>query len=271
MSISYFTGRTILITGASSGIGSEFARQLAPVATRMVLVARRNDRLQVLESELKAMNTTLEVLTRSIDLRDQRSLEDFCDWLDQSGLTLDFLINNAGLGDHGPFINSEWERVNSLLQVNINALTYLTFRVLPILKKTGQGVILNVSSIASFLPLPNNAVYAATKAYVTSFSEAVRAELRSSNISVTVLCPGPVSTEYLEHATRTGDHSSHTAPFLVVPVEEVVRDALQAAANDRARVVPGGLVNFAMTIVGALPMFIMRLVYQARLARRRPK
>jgi uncharacterized protein len=267
MSSSYFTGRTILITGASSGIGSEFARQLAPAAAKMILVARRNDRLQALESELKAMNAKLEVFTRAVDLRDQHALDDLCDWLDQSGLAIDFLINNAGLGDHGPFINSRWERVSSLLQVNINALTYLTFRVLPILKKTGRGVILNVSSIASFLPLPNNAVYAATKAYVTSFSEAVRAELRSSNVSVTVLCPGPVTTEYLEQATRAGDHSSHTAPFLVIPLEEVVRQALQAAANDRARVVPGALVNLAMTIVGALPMFIKRLVYRARLGR----
>lgn len=270
MSISYFTGRTILITGASSGLGSEFARQLAPVAAKMVLVARRNDRLQALESELKAINTALEVFTRSIDLRDQPDLERFCDWLDESGFALDFLINNAGLGDHGPFINSEWERISSLLQVNISALTYLTFRVLPTIKKTGRGVILNVSSIASFLPLPNNAVYAATKAYVTSFSEAVRAELRSSNVSVTVLCPGPVTTEYLSHATRAGDRAGHTAPFLLQPVEEVVRQALEAAAKDRASVVPGALVNLAMAIVRFLPMFILRPVYQARLSRSKP-
>ena len=270
MSISFFTGRTILITGASSGLGSEFARQLAPVAAKMVLVARRDDRLQALQTELKAKNTALEVFVRSVDLRDQRDLQSFCDWLDESGLALDFLINNAGLGDHGPFINSEWARVNSLLQVNINALTYLTFRVLPIIKKARRGLILNVSSIASFLPLPNNAVYAATKAYVTSFSEAVRAELRSSNVSVTVLCPGPVTTEYLSHATRAGDRAGHTAQFLLLPGEEVVRQALEAAAKDRARVVPGALVNLAMTIVRSLPMSIKRLVYQARLSRAKP-
>src|SRR6202008_401322 len=110
MSVSYFTGRVIRITGASSGFGSEFARQLAPVAAKMVLVARRNDRLQELQTELKAKNTALEVFTRAVDLRDQSELERFCDWLDESGLALDFLINNAGLGDHGPFIDSDWER-----------------------------------------------------------------------------------------------------------------------------------------------------------------
>lgn len=271
MSIGYFTGRTILITGASSGLGSEFARQLAPVAAKMVLVARRNDRLKALESELKAINIRLELSTHCLDLRDQSELRRFCDWLDQSGFGLDLLINNAGLGDHGSFINSDWERVSSMLHVNISALTYLTFRVLPIIKRTGRGGIINVSSIASFLPLPNNAVYAATKAYVTSFSEALRAELRSSHVSVTVLCPGPVSTEYLSHATRAGDRASHTAPFLLFPVEDVVRHALQATAKDRARVVPGALVNFAMTIVRLIPMPIKRLVYRARLARRKAR
>jgi short-subunit dehydrogenase len=116
--------------------------------------------------------------------------------------------------------------------------------------------------------LPNNAVYAATKAYVTSFSEAIRAELRSSNITVTTLCPGPVSTEYLSQATRPGDHASHTAPdFFIVPVQGIVRQALEGLAKDRARVVPGAFVNFLMTIIAFIPMFIKRLVYRAQLGR----
>jgi uncharacterized protein len=263
MRISYFTGCTVLITGASAGIGYEFARQLAPVVSTMVLVARRNDRLKALESELKALNPELKLFSRPLDLRNQDELELFCDWLDQTGLTVDLLINNAGLGDHGPFAKSEWERVHAMLQVNVYALTYLTFRVLPAMKKAGCGAILNVSSVASFLPLPNNAVYAATKAYVTSFSEAVRAELRSFDISVTALCPGPVSTEFLSLATRAGDHESHTAPsFFVVPAQKVVRDALEAVAKDRARVVPGAIVNFAMTVIAFVPMFIKRLIYR---------
>jgi short-subunit dehydrogenase len=183
-------------------------------------------------------------------------------------LTIDLLINNAGLGDHGPFVDSEWERVNSMLQVNVYALTYLTFRVLPGMRKAGRGAILNVSSIASLLPLPNSAVYAATKAYVTNLSEAIRAELRLSNISVTALCPGPVSTEFLSLATRGGDHQSHTAPdSFIVSVQEVVRQGLEAVTKHRARVVPGAIVNLAMTMVAFLPMFIKRLVYNARVKR----
>jgi uncharacterized protein len=269
MNIRYFAGRTILITGASAGIGYEFARQLAPAVSTMLLVARRNERLEALESELKAINPKVQLFSRSLDLRDHGELERFCDWLVQSNLNIDFLINNAGLGDHGPFLESQWERISAMLQVNINAVTYLTFRTLPMIRKTGRGAILNVSSIASFLPLPNNAVYAATKAYVTSFSEAIRAELRSSNVSVTTLCPGPVPTEYLSLATRSGDHQRHTAPdYFIVPVQEVVRHALEAVANDRARAVPGALVNFAMSIIGVVPMFIKRRVYDARLARK---
>jgi short-subunit dehydrogenase len=268
MRISSFTERTVLITGASAGIGYEFARQLAPVVRTMVLIARRNDRLEALKSELKVINPELELFGRPLDLRDKDGLERFCDWLDESGLAVALLINNAGLGDHGSFVDSEWERVKSMLQVNVYALTYLTFRVLPAMRKARCGAILNVSSIASFLPLPNSAVYAATKAYVTNFSEAIRAELRSSNISVTALCPGPVSTEFLSHATRGGDRQSHTAPdCFIVPVQEVVRQALEAVTKDRARVVPGAIVNLAMTMVAFLPMFIKRLVYDARVKR----
>ncbi len=265
MRISYFAGYTVLITGASAGIGCEFARQLAPVARKMILVARRTDRLEALESELKVINPGLELFGRSLDLRHQAELERLCNWLDESGLTIDLLINNAGVGDHGPFVESEWERVDSMLQVNVCALTYLTCRVLPAMRKAGDGAILNVSSVAGLLPLPNSAVYAATKAYVTSFSEAIRAELRFSNISVTALCPGPVETEFLSLATRGSDPQKHTAPnWFVVSVREVVRQALVAVTKDRASVIPGALVNLAMTPIAFLPMFIKRLVYNAR-------
>jgi uncharacterized protein len=268
MSISYFAECTVLITGASAGIGREFARQLAPVVSTMVLVARRSDRLETLELELKVINPDLEIFSRPLDLRNHPEVERFCDWLDESGLAIDLLINNAGLGDYGPFAESEWDRIDAMLQVNIHALTYLTYRILPKMRRAGCGAILNVSSTASFLPVPNMATYAATKAYVTSLSEALRAELRNSNLTVTVLCPGPVLTEFADVANRAGPAGNlKVAPeIFTVPVQDVVRDALNAVARDRARVVPGVLVNLAMTAIAFLPMFIKRLIYQLRLA-----
>ena len=209
MSISYFAECTALVTGASAGIGREFARQLAPVVHTLVLVARRDDRLKALELELKVINPKLEVFCRQVDLGNRSELERFCGWLDESDLAIDLLINNAGLGDYGFFIDSEWDRIQAMLDVNITALTYLTYRILPRMRRSGCGAILNVSSVAGLFPVPRVAVYAATKAYVTSLSEALRAELRNSNISVTVLCPGPTPTEFSDVAQRpTGEPSA---------------------------------------------------------------
>jgi uncharacterized protein len=269
MSISFFAECTVLITGASAGIGREFARQLAPTVNTMILVARRNDRLEALELELKIVNPRLEVFCRQLDLRDQAALERFCNWLDESGLTVDLLVNNAGIGDRGAFIDSEWGRVHAMLQVNIETLTYLTYRILSSMRKSGCGAILNVSSVASLVPVPHLAVYAATKAYVTSFSEALRAELRNANISVTALCPGPVPTEFSDVASRGQqvNVTSSAQDLFSVPVQEVVRRALDAVSRDRARVVPGHLVNLAMTAVAFLPMFLKRLILNAQAAR----
>jgi short-subunit dehydrogenase len=268
MSISYFAECTVLITGASAGIGREFARQLAPVVSTMILVARRNDRLEALELELKVVNPELEVYCRQLDLSDQAELKRFCDWLDESALAVDLLVNNAGLGDRGAFAESKWERVESMLEVNVQALTYLVYRILPSMRKSGCGAILNVSSVVSLIPVPNCAVYAATKAYVTSFSEALRAELRNSNISVTALCPGHVPTEFDDVAIREGDTYTTPGPdYLTVSVQEVVRQALSAVECDRARVIPGTALNLLMATVAFLPMFVKRLLLNAHVAR----
>ncbi|HEY0793811.1 MAG TPA: SDR family oxidoreductase [Chthoniobacterales bacterium] len=264
-SISYFAECTVLITGASAGLGREFARQLAPVVSTMVLVARRHERLETLALELKVINPDLELFSRPVDLGNEADLKRFADWLDESGLAIDLLVNNAGLGDQGPFVDGQWDRIEAMLRVNVYALTYLTYRILPRMQKAGCGAILNVSSVASFLPVPNMGVYAATKAYVTSFSEALRAELRGVNISVTTLCPGPVLTEFSDVAHRTTGSEAKAPEAFLVPVQDVVRDALNGVARDRARVVPGALVNLVMTLVAFVPMFIKRLVYQVQL------
>ncbi|MBV8216200.1 MAG: SDR family NAD(P)-dependent oxidoreductase [Verrucomicrobia bacterium] len=267
MSTSYFAGCTVLVTGASAGIGREFARQLAPVVGSIILVARRAERLEALELELKVINPDLEVFYRALDLRKHDDVVRFCNWLEESGLAVDLLINNAGLGDRGRFIDSDWDKVNAMLRVNIEALTYLTYRILPSMRKSGCGAILNVSSVAGFLPVPSLAVYAASKAYVTSFSEALRAELRSSNISVTVLCPGPVPTEFHSVADRSGTDRQTLPDFVTVPVQRVVQESLASVARDRPRLVPGIVLRTILTLVLFAPMFIKRLVYDLQLRR----
>jgi hypothetical protein len=267
MSTSYFTGCTVLVTGASAGIGREFARQLAPVVGCMILVARRSDRLEALQLELKVINPDLEVFYRALDLQNHDDVVRFCNWLEESGLAVDLLINNAGLGDRGRFIDSDWDKVNAMLRVNIEALTYLTYRILPSMLKSGCGAILNVSSVVGFLPIPSLAVYAASKAYVTSFSEALRAELRSSNISVTVLCPGPVLTEFDSVAARSGADRRTPPDFVTVPVQRVVQEALASVARDRPRLIPGIVLQMIITLVLFAPMFVKRLVYDLQVRR----
>jgi uncharacterized protein len=258
-----FRGSAALITGASSGIGREFARQLARHARALILVARRADRLEELRAELARPG--LAIRCHAADLGDAAELEALLAQLAAGGETIDLLINNAGSGDHGLFEESDWERVKAMLDVNVRALTRLTHALLPGLVRARRGAIINVSSIASYLPLPQMAVYAATKAYVTSFSEAIRAEVRGAGVSVTALCPGPVSTEFRSVAERAGAPDKMPAPEIFkVPVEQVVREALAAAARRRARVVPGRLVRFVMTLTTLVPFAVMRPFIRVR-------
>lgn len=260
----FFEGCTALITGASSGLGAEFARQLAPYARGMVLVARRRERLDELADELRRIHMGLEVRTYGADLSDEGKRVELVSWLNEEGIAVDFLINNAGLGDHGRFAAGDWQRVKSMLDVNIGALTHLTHLLLPSMLKSGRAAVLNVSSVASFFPLPNMAVYSATKAYVTSFSEALAIELKPSGITVTALCPGPVPTEFFDTATREGelDMSDHfkTFPAFVVSPQEAVTAGLRAVAHDRARVIPGPLLAASVAVALVIPFFIIRRI-----------
>ena len=261
--MNFFHGCTALITGASSGLGAEFARQLAPHARSLILVARRLDRLEELSEELDRPGLTIHC--HAADLADEVQIEALLASLAASGERVSLLINNAGLGDHGFFEDSEWSRVEAMLDVNIKALTRLTHAVLPDLVRVGRGAVLNVSSIASLLPLPKMAVYAASKAYVTSFSEALRAELRDTGVSVTALCPGPVNTEFFETAERLDAREAMPAPELFkVPAEEVVAAGLNAVVRDRARVIPGWFVCVVMTVASLVPIFLLRLFLRQR-------
>lgn len=260
-----FLESTALITGASSGLGAEFARQLAPLAARLVLVARRGDRLEALKAELIAINPDLVVDCRSTDLRDPEQVDALGTFLYDDAVPLDLVINNAAFGDSGTFETAEWDKIEDMIKVNVFALTALCFRLIPLLRRHRPAAILNVSSVASLLPVPNLGVYAATKAYVSSLSETLRVELRGTGIGVTHLCPGPVDTEFGTVASRVSGYERKAMPdrFKVSP-PQVVRAALLGVLNDRARVVPGVWMKAAVLGIALAPMWIMRAVMNAQ-------
>jgi hypothetical protein len=251
-------GCNALITGASAGIGREFARQLAGQARSLVLVARREQRLSELRGELTQHHPNLVVHIRETDLADLAQLKELVAWLEREKINVDLLINNAGLGDSGPFATSNPKRNEQMMLVNMVALTSLTRHLLPQMIARKRGGILNVSSSAGFLPIPGFAVYAASKAYVTSFSEALRTELRGTDVSVCALCPGPVHTEFQEVAKRPGGHPDGGPEFVYVSVEQVVHDALAALDADRPLVIPGFAMKLGMFLVRITPMSILR-------------
>jgi short-subunit dehydrogenase len=253
-------GCSALITGASSGIGREFARLLASRAVSIVLVARRRERLEELRADLVRQNPRLSVHIQVIDLAETSQLRRLVDSLKDAKIEIDLLINNAGLGDFGPFATSDYERIQSMLLVNTLALTLLTRELLPAMLQKKRGGILNVSSSAGFLPIAGFSVYAASKAYVTNFSEALRAELRGTGVSVCALCPGPVQTEFTQIAQRTGQPSIPAGASIVhVPANTVARAGLEAIEHDRPLVIPGLAMKIGMLTVRMLPIPILRL------------
>ena len=252
-------GCTALITGASAGIGAEFARQLAGRVGALVLVARRLERLEQLRAELTRANPGLHVHVRAIDLGLPEQISALAEWLEDEDIDVDLLINNAGLGDHGLFATSDADRVRAMIEVNITAVTMLTHRLLPSMIERKCGAVLNVSSSASFLPIPRMAEYAATKAYVTSLSEALRMELGGTGIRVQALCPGPVETEFNTVAKRADEPSRKAPDLTYVPVEQVVREALAGLEHDHAIVIPGLVMKIAMALVRLTPMPLLRL------------
>jgi short-subunit dehydrogenase len=276
-------GCSALITGASAGIGREFARQLAGRARCLVLMARREQRLLELRDELIACNRNLNVVAaaanaslartcgpeprsaaaatihvRVVDLADKSQIDELIAWLEREKIDIDLLINNAGLGDLGPFATSDWARVDQVIQVNMTALTLLTRRLLPPMVAKKRGAILNVSSSAGFLPIAEFSVYAASKAYVTSFSESLRAELRGTGVNVCALCPGPVHTEFNQVAQRPGQRRDRSPEFAYVPVAQVVRDGIAAVEADRPLVIPGFVMKLGMLFIRLTPMSILR-------------
>jgi short-subunit dehydrogenase len=255
--------RCALVTGASSGIGLEFARQLAPRTGTLILVARREKLLEEIAADLVSAHPHLRVKIFGSDLIDDAGRNHLINLLSREDLFPDCLVNNAGMGDYGEFRTSEWAKTERMIRLNMEALTHLTHALLPGLMAR-RGAIVNVSSLAGDLPIPDFAVYAATKAYVTSFSEALRLELRDQGVRVLAVCPGPVKTSFGETARRATTTKLPTKEAFYVPAEKVVRDSLKALLNDRPRVYPGLKVAAAAALIGILPLAAVRLLMASR-------
>jgi short-subunit dehydrogenase len=247
--------KTALITGASSGIGETFARELAAKKNNLVLVARSQDKLASLATELSAKyDIKTEVISQ--DLTELAAGQKVFDAVQAKGLVIDLLINNAGFGDYGAFSDRPLDKQIAMVQLNITAVVELTGLFLPQMQQRGDGAIINVSSIAGFQPIPYMSVYAATKAFILNYTEALWAENKdkNNNVKILVVCPGPTESEFYNRAdfpdSATGLNSTTMAKS-----EKVVQESLQALEKDRSTVVAGGFTN---QIIANLPRFVPR-------------
>jgi short-subunit dehydrogenase len=248
------TWRT-LVTGASSGIGAEYARALRARGESVVLVARRQDRLAALSAELGGEPAAVAA---TIDLAQDDAAELLKKQLDERGLSVDGLVNCAGLGLTGPFASQSLPVVRAMCDVNVRAVVELTRVFLPPMLERRRGRIVNVASNAAFQPIPYLGVYAATKAFVLSFTEALASELDGTGVGVQALCPGITATEFLDVSATGGELRVRRMPMMTP--RQVVEASLEGLDRGRLRVV----VGFSNRVLG----FVTQRLAPAWLARR---
>lgn len=232
--------KTTLITGASGGIGEAFARRLAEERHNLFLVARSGEKLAALCEELKAGHG-IEAQFFTLDLTERESDARLFEQTERLGLQIEWLINNAGFGNFGEFADADLERELAMIDLNIRSLVALTHRYLKPMRERQNGTIINVSSTASFQPVPFMATYAATKAFVTSFSEAIWEENRSFGVKIIALCPGGTATNFFNEA---GVGEKMPLRALETP-EAVVETALRGVRAGRSHIISGWSNYFA--------------------------
>lgn len=248
----------VLITGASSGIGLELAHVFAEHGDNLVLVARESGKLTKLAKTL-SKQYGLRVEAISLDLTKDGSIEKLYKELNSEGIYIDTLVNNAGFGLHGEFVDADWDKEREMIDLNIRVVTELTSYFARGMQERGRGRILNVASTAAFLPGPMMAVYYATKAYVLSWSVALAEELRESGVVVTALCPGPTKTGFASRARAT---KSRIFSGQLASARWVARKGYRGLALGKVVVVPG-LQNKLLTF---MPRLLSRR-WQARAVR----
>jgi short-subunit dehydrogenase len=230
--------RTALVTGASSGIGTEIARELARRGHGLTLVARSADKLEDLADELRGTGVRAEVLPT--DLSDRGARAELLDRVSELGLTPHVLVNNAGFSTLGPVAKADPEAEIAMIEVDVVAVADLCTRFLPGMVERGRGAVLNVASTAAFQPLPGQAGYGAGKAFVLSYTQSLVGELRGTGVTATVLCPGPVDTGFGERAGFSREDAEAALPaFLWVGAAEVAEVAVAALERGRMVAIPG--------------------------------
>jgi uncharacterized protein len=258
---------TAVVTGASSGIGLELARELARNGHDLVLIARSADLLAHLTVELREQ-FKIRVEAYPCDLSDAGAVRNLCSDIERSGVQIDILVNNAGVGLQGPFSEQDVDAITCMITLNVTSLTTLTRYVLPGMLSRRRGRIMNVASVVAYQPGgPMEAVYYATKAYVLSFSRGVSRELRGSGVHVTALCPGPTATKFAERAGATA-----TAAYRWLPAPSaaaVARAGYQGMMRGATVVIPG-IIAKLMVFAGWLSPSRLALEVNRLLLRSEP-
>lgn len=230
-------GRTALVTGASSGLGADIARQLAGRGANLVLVARRRERLEALAEDIESRyGVTCRVV--AMDLGQPAAAAELGDLLEQEGRHIDILVNNAGFGLYGNFDEIDAQRERQMLELDMLTLTAMTRRFVPAMKARGWGRVMQVSSIGAFQPSPTYAAYAAAKSYVLMYGRAINQELRGSGVTCTVLAPGVTRTEFLDVA---GQDATLYQRLVMMDSPQVAAAAVRAMLRGRGEIVPGVL------------------------------
>ncbi|MEE4025767.1 SDR family oxidoreductase [Gordonia sp. PKS22-38] len=240
-----YRGKTALITGASGGIGAEFARVLAARGAHLILVARSEDKLKALAGDL-ADRHGIRAEVIAADLSAAGATDDLVDEVDRLGQTVDILVNNAGFGVHADLVDADPKRIHDQVALNVGVLTDLTTVFVKRMVQQGSGAIINLSSLAAFQPVPHLAVYAATKAYVLSFSEALWWECKPHGVKVLALCPGATDTGFFDAAGADGQAVGPRRS-----TRQVVETALRALDAGKPSVVDG-LLNLIGAVASQL-------------------
>jgi short-subunit dehydrogenase len=248
----------VLITGASAGIGRELALEFGPRAEMLVLAARRMDRLENLRAELLERHPGLKVVALAADLSEEDEIETLLGRVAEQAGPVDVLVNNAGLGDAALFDRSDWTRTRQILRTNIFAVAQLAAALVPGMVKRGRGGVLNIGSGAGLTVMPNAAAYVASKHFVAGFSEALRADLAGTGVTVTQVCPGPVDSEFDQVAGSVGGMAGAPPQLFRISATQCAREALAGFERGDALVFPGRAYRFAMRVLPFIPMWFRR-------------